>query len=224
VYVLCACRWSLIANQLPGRTDNDVKNYWNTKLSKKLRQRGIDPITHRPITELMQSIGTLAIRPPPTAAGASSSSSYLHMKAEAPAFHDDVPYHHALQQQQQVITLLDADAPGAAASPDHHQLKWSDFLADDAAVIEAATPQAVLGQYPEAAVAGSGARVYGDIDCTTADVGGGGEDSAGSAFIDAMLDSDKEMGVDQLLADLLADPAYYYGGGSSSTSGMGRSC
>ncbi|KAI3957258.1 hypothetical protein MKW92_052954 [Papaver armeniacum] len=29
-------KWSIIASQLPGRTDNDVKNYWNTKLKKKL--------------------------------------------------------------------------------------------------------------------------------------------------------------------------------------------
>ncbi|KAI4377839.1 hypothetical protein MLD38_015411 [Melastoma candidum] len=29
-------RWSVIASRLPGRTDNDVKNYWNTKLKKKL--------------------------------------------------------------------------------------------------------------------------------------------------------------------------------------------
>lgn len=29
-------RWSVIASQLPGRTDNDVKNYWNTKLKKKI--------------------------------------------------------------------------------------------------------------------------------------------------------------------------------------------
>ncbi|KAK4388778.1 Transcription factor RAX2 [Sesamum angolense] len=28
--------WSVIASHLPGRTDNDVKNYWNTKLKKKL--------------------------------------------------------------------------------------------------------------------------------------------------------------------------------------------
>ncbi|CAK9196678.1 unnamed protein product, partial [Sphagnum troendelagicum] len=35
-------RWSLIAAQLPGRTDNDVKNYWNTRLKKKLSEVG-DP-------------------------------------------------------------------------------------------------------------------------------------------------------------------------------------
>ncbi|GAB2211729.1 hypothetical protein Droror1_Dr00025062 [Drosera rotundifolia] len=29
-------RWSAIANRLPGRTANDVKNYWNCHLSKKL--------------------------------------------------------------------------------------------------------------------------------------------------------------------------------------------
>ncbi|CAN6335235.1 unnamed protein product [Urochloa humidicola] len=29
-------RWSLIAAHLPGRTDNGVKNYWNTRLKKKL--------------------------------------------------------------------------------------------------------------------------------------------------------------------------------------------
>ncbi|CAK9169356.1 unnamed protein product [Ilex paraguariensis] len=29
-------RWALIAGRVPGRTDNQVKNHWNTRLSKKL--------------------------------------------------------------------------------------------------------------------------------------------------------------------------------------------
>ncbi|KAI4389337.1 hypothetical protein MLD38_001572 [Melastoma candidum] len=29
-------RWSLIAGRIPGRTANDVKNYWNTRLARKI--------------------------------------------------------------------------------------------------------------------------------------------------------------------------------------------
>ncbi|KAI3461390.1 hypothetical protein Pfo_018053 [Paulownia fortunei] len=36
LYASIGSRWSIIAGQLPGRTDNDIKNYWNTKLKKKL--------------------------------------------------------------------------------------------------------------------------------------------------------------------------------------------
>ncbi|ESQ31272.1 hypothetical protein EUTSA_v10005299mg [Eutrema salsugineum] len=36
LYVTIGSRWSIIAAQLPGRTDNDIKNYWNTRLKKKL--------------------------------------------------------------------------------------------------------------------------------------------------------------------------------------------
>lgn len=59
-------RWSLIAAQLPGRTDNDVKNHWNTKLKKKLTGMGIDPVTHKSFSHLMAEIAT-TLGPPQVA-------------------------------------------------------------------------------------------------------------------------------------------------------------
>ncbi|KAI5080319.1 hypothetical protein GOP47_0005798 [Adiantum capillus-veneris] len=49
-------RWSSIATHLPGRTDNEIKNHWNTRLRKRLLKMGIDPTTHCPW-----------VQPPPSA-------------------------------------------------------------------------------------------------------------------------------------------------------------
>ncbi|XP_062018069.1 transcription factor MYB101-like [Rosa rugosa] len=31
-------KWARMASQLPGRTDNEIKNYWNTRVKKRLRK------------------------------------------------------------------------------------------------------------------------------------------------------------------------------------------
>ncbi|KAL0904026.1 hypothetical protein M5K25_026096 [Dendrobium thyrsiflorum] len=38
LYNKIGSRWSVIASKLPGRTDNDVKNHWNTKLKKRVME------------------------------------------------------------------------------------------------------------------------------------------------------------------------------------------
>ncbi|XP_022753961.1 transcription factor MYB41-like [Durio zibethinus] len=47
-------KWSVIAARLPGRTDNEIKNYWNTRIKKKLLRMGIDPVTHSPRLDLLE--------------------------------------------------------------------------------------------------------------------------------------------------------------------------
>ncbi|KAK3007619.1 hypothetical protein RJ639_014105 [Escallonia herrerae] len=55
LHALLGNRWSAIATHLPKRTDNEIKNYWNTHLKKRLAKMGIDPLTHKPKTDSLLS-------------------------------------------------------------------------------------------------------------------------------------------------------------------------
>ncbi|XP_044492618.1 transcription factor MYB106-like [Mangifera indica] len=55
LHALLGNRWSAIATNLPKRTDNEIKNYWNTHLKKRLTKMGIDPVTHKPKTYALGS-------------------------------------------------------------------------------------------------------------------------------------------------------------------------
>ncbi|EFH66555.1 hypothetical protein ARALYDRAFT_335127 [Arabidopsis lyrata subsp. lyrata] len=62
-------RWAAIAQQMPNRSDNDIKNHWNSCLKKRLERNGVDPMTHQPI------INNLAVKTPSFNTECSSSSS-----------------------------------------------------------------------------------------------------------------------------------------------------
>ncbi|OMO71429.1 hypothetical protein CCACVL1_18220 [Corchorus capsularis] len=94
-------KWSVIATHLPGRTDNEIKNFWNTHLKKKLLQTGIDPVTHRPRTDLNNN-NILANLPQLLAAAATFSNLIMNNNNN----NNTIPLDNALKWQSDAAQFL----------------------------------------------------------------------------------------------------------------------
>ncbi|TXG66347.1 hypothetical protein EZV62_007622 [Acer yangbiense] len=135
-------RWSLIAGRIPGRTDNEIKNYWNTHLSKKLISQGIDPRTHKPL-----------INPPPPLPTHTSSGLYEHehnLVSNSNPNPNPISASLELEKSYQVITA--ANGIG----------NWTNNLQND---VQVTLPPVVPLQAPEPSmvVGTSGGQTFGGI-------------------------------------------------------------
>lgn len=72
LHALLGNRWSAIATHLPKRTDNEIKNHWNTHLKKRLLNMGLDPATHKPKAETTSGGNSRLIESPNDSHGSSS--------------------------------------------------------------------------------------------------------------------------------------------------------
>ncbi|KAG2701193.1 hypothetical protein I3760_06G033500 [Carya illinoinensis] len=128
-------KWSVIASHLPGRTDNEIKNFWNTHLKKKLLQMGIDPVTHRRRTH-HDLINVLSNLPQRLAAAAAANlanlSTYPNWDNAFRRQYSDATQFAKIQLLHNIlIQLRMSTAPtsyretinhfGSSSIPDHHQ-------------------------------------------------------------------------------------------------------
>ena len=80
--IVDACRWSKIASHLPGRTDNEIKNYWRTRVQKHAKQLNCD-VNSKRFKDAMRFLWMPILAERAAAAHHSSSASLQHQQQQA---------------------------------------------------------------------------------------------------------------------------------------------
>ncbi|XP_065879084.1 transcription factor MYB35 [Euphorbia lathyris] len=205
-------RWSLIAKWLPGRTDNDVKNYWNTKLRKKLQKMGIDPVTHKPFSQIFSDYGNIStttnssaipvssfnsnLEPPSSSllTGPSSSSSNLIFttsNTQNPWGHLFIEAVTSSSCSSSSSTAFTQTPIAASSSP----CLWNDFLLGDSDF-----QQQEQDISYDCAAASNGINETNNYTDQTSS-------SSATSFVDVILDKDKQM---RSQFPQLLDPSFDY--------------
>ncbi|KAK7263996.1 hypothetical protein RJT34_31597 [Clitoria ternatea] len=103
-------KWSAIAGHLPGRTDNEIKNFWNTHLRKRLLQMGLDPVTHRPRSDHLNLLSNLQQLLSATNILSNFSNNW---DINSLRMHSDATQLAKLQLMQNIIQVLGSTTPAS---------------------------------------------------------------------------------------------------------------
>ncbi|KAJ9548941.1 hypothetical protein OSB04_021484 [Centaurea solstitialis] len=107
-------RWSKIAQHLPGRTDNEIKNYWRTRVQKQARHLKIDSNSKRFVEELQRFWMPRLLEKVEQASSSSSSTTSSASISTIETDHNK-PSPHPLTEQ----TLFTVSSPTQPSSMDH---------------------------------------------------------------------------------------------------------
>ncbi|XP_048426908.1 transcription factor MYB75-like [Pyrus x bretschneideri] len=102
-------RWSMIAGRLPGRTANDVKNYWSTRLRRK-KSASCDKLkNHKPLQQVakVETTKTVVIRPRPR----TFSKNLNYLSSKLAATNSNLQQHNNLVLLQEPLAVTSSSTP-----------------------------------------------------------------------------------------------------------------